>query len=391
MPRKKFSEYRAKILVNGALGISYVGWTVSSLEDVDAIEGYDTYVVKVDQAVKGRFKKGLVLLDVKRGGLGTAVKTLLGKGYNSLIVEPQFDHDAKAERYLSLLRNRAGYKIAYSAHGGVDVESKSDAIETFDITPDFDWGVLSKKTGIAADKLQTLLDIFKANHFAFLEINPYVLEGKSLKILDIAIEVDDAGQYFTQLWSGDDIRTPNTLSESEQYIRELNDNSPASFSLTVLNPNGAIFLLLSGGGASIVIADEVYNVGLGDQLANYGEYSGNPNTDETYTYTKQVIKLILESKAPQKVLFIGGAVANFTDIANTFAGIIRAIDETAVDLQKHHVKVYVRRGGPNQEIGLEKIKIALEKHAILGGVYDPHTSITDALGYALESLKAKKK
>jgi hypothetical protein len=49
--------------------------------------------------------------------------------------------------------------------------------------------------------------------------------------------------------------------------------------------------------------------------------------------------------------------------------------------------VYVRRGGPRQEIGLAKIKDALDKQRILGGVYDPTTSITDALNIALEGVK----
>jgi ATP-citrate lyase beta-subunit len=218
-----------------------------------------------------------------------------------------------------------------------------------------------------------------------------VADRRSLNILDVAVEIDDAGQYFTRLWNESDIRSPRKLSESEEQIHVLNDNSPASFSLSVLNPNGSIFLLLSGGGASIVIADEVYNQGLGDELANYGEYSGNPNTEETYIYTKELIKLIVDSKAVNKVLFIGGAVANFTDIAKTFAGIIHALDDQAAVLKKQHLKVYVRRGGPNQEIGLAKIKQALEGHGILGGVYAPDVSISDALGFALKGLKDEEK
>lgn len=52
--------------------------------------------------------------------------------------------------------------------------------------------------------------------------------------------------------------------------------------------------------------------------------------------------------------------------------------------------MFVRRGGPNQEIGMEKIKQALEKHDILGGVYGPDVSISDALESALEELKGTK-
>ncbi len=389
MPRRKLSEHRAKNLVNKALGEVYVGWSIAALDDVKKVDGYGSYVVKVDQAVKGRFKKGLVLLEVDQSNLKDAAKQLMNQGYTSLLVEPYVQHVEDSERYLALSRDRDGYQFAYSRHGGINVEQKPESIEHFTIDESFDWENLSTTTNIAAEKLQALLALFKDNHFATLEINPYVADRRSLNILDVAVEVDDAGQHFAGGWSASDIRSPRKLSESEEHIHQLNDNSPASFSLSVLNPDGSIFLLLSGGGASIVIADEVHNVGLGAELANYGEYSGNPNTDETYAYTKQLLKLIEKSKAAKKVLFIGGAVANFTDIAKTFAGIIMALDDEAAALKKQNLKVYVRRGGPNQEIGLEKIKVALEKHGILGGVYDPSTSISDALQFALSGLKDK--
>ncbi len=390
MPRRKLSEYRAKTLVNGAIGEDYIGWSINDVDDIKKIDGYDSYVVKVDQAVKGRFKKGLVLLDVSHKDLKSAAKQLMSQGYSSLIVEPYVEHVQESERYLALTHGRSGYQLAYSRYGGVNVESNPDSIERYTIDDDFDWDELAKTTNISVQQLQAVLELFKKNYFATLEINPYVADRRSLTVLDVAVEVDDAGQYFTTAWNESDIRSASLLSESEKQIHTLNDNSPASFSLTVLNPNGSIFLLLSGGGASIVIADEVYNLGLGDELANYGEYSGNPNTEETYIYTKQFIKLITQSKAPEKVLFIGGAVANFTDVAKTFAGIIQALDDEAGVLKKQHLKVFVRRGGPNQEIGLAKIKSALEKHGILGGVYDPDTSISDALGFALADSKRTK-
>ena len=391
MPRRKLSEFRAKSLVNKAIGEEYVGWSILDLDDIKKVDGYDSYVVKVDQAVKGRFKKGLVLLNIEHKDLKSSAKQLMSEGYNSLLVEPFVEHVDQSERYLALNHGRDGYTIAYSRNGGVNVEQNADSIEYFNIDGDFDWDNLATTTNIETEKLQALIKLFKDNHFASLEINPYVADRRSLNILDVAVEIDDAGQYFTRAWNESDIRSPRKLSRSEEQIHILNDNSPASFSLSVLNPNGSIFLLLSGGGASIVIADEVYNHGLGDELANYGEYSGNPNTEETYIYTKELIKLIVESKAPNKVLFIGGAVANFTDIAKTFAGIIHALDDQAAVLRKQHLKVYVRRGGPNQEIGLAKIKQALEGHGILGGVYAPDVSISDALGFALKGLQDEEK
>jgi ATP-citrate lyase beta-subunit len=387
MPRKKLSEFKSKSLVNDAIGSSYVGWSVKDSSEIGLVSEYDSYVVKVDQAIKGRFKKGLVLLDVKQDGLDSAIEELTNKGYSSVLIEPFFKHSNDAERYLFISRDREGYYFAYSAKGGVNVEDNPETIKKFKISDDFDWANLAKITGISEQNLQSLLKLFKESYFVSLEINPFVIEDSKVKPLDVAIEVDDAGLYFTNNWNYDDTRKAKSqIRETEEQVRILNDNSPASFSLSVLNPDGSIFLLLSGGGASIVIADEVHNLGLGSELANYGEYSGNPNSEETYLYTKQIIKLILDSKSKQKVMFVGGAVANFTDIAKTFSGIIRALDESAELLKAQNFKVYVRRGGPNQEIGLLKIEEALKKYGIFGGVYDPSTSITKALGYALEGL-----
>jgi ATP-citrate lyase beta-subunit len=133
-----------------------------------------------------------------------------------------------------------------------------------------------------------------------------------------------------------------------------------------------------------VAADEVYNLGHGAELGNYGEYSGNPTAEESYLYTAAVLSLLLASKAPKKVLLIGGAVANFTDIANTFSGVIQAIDAKAAELKKQGVKVFVRRGGPRQEIGLAKIEAALRQHGLLGAVYDPSRALTAVVAEAVE-------
>ena len=136
----------------------------------------------------------------------------------------------------------------------------------------------------------------------------------------------------------------------------------------------------------MVVADEVFNRGFGDKLANYGEYSGNPTSHEAYTYTVEVVKLLLASTSSQKVMFIGGAVANFTDIASTFTGVIKVIAEYADELNLQKVKVFVRRGGPRQEIGLAKMQSALEEYGLYGGVYDPTMSITGALDVALQEI-----
>lgn len=391
MPRRKLSEYRSKKIIHEALGLPYVGWSVDARKvaaGLKSVAGFSSYVVKVDQAVKGRFKRGLVALDVPRNKLAAQIKKYAGEGFDHFIVEPYITHENAGERYLSIAHDRSGLWLSYSRHGGVEIESRPESIEKVAINGKTDWAGLAKKTLFSKEQLQALVRTFKDGHFVFLEINPYVVESGSVMLLDLAIEVDDAGRNFVVSWANEDVREPKrTVYPGEEVVRLLDKGSVASFNLSVINPSGSIFLLLSGGGASVVIADEVHNQGLGAMLANYGEYSGNPQAHEAQKYTSEVLKLLLASPAPKKVLFIGGAVANFTDIATTFSGVIAAIDEHAPQLAGHDVKMYVRRGGPRQEIGLENIRRALEKHGLLGGVYDPSVAISDALGAALKGLR----
>lgn len=388
MPRRKLSEYISKKIIHDALDLPYVGWEIDDTADLKAIVGFSRYVVKVDQAVKGRFKRGLVALDVPKTGIAAIVRKYASEGFEHFIVEPYVSHDSVAERYISISHDRAGLSLSYSKQGGIDIETNPESIVTVAINETTDWDVLARQTSFTARQLHALVESFKQNHFTFLEINPYIQTDNGILLLDLAIEVDDAGQSFVSSWQNSDIREPKkTTYPQETAVQLLDKGSVASFNLSVINPNGSIFLLLSGGGASVVIADEIHNRGFGKDLANYGEYSGNPQAHEAQKYTSEVLELLLASSAPRKVLFIGGAVANFTDIATTFSGVIAAIDANAEQLAAQHVKIYVRRGGPRQELGLKNIRAALEQYGILGGVYDPSITIVEALGAALEGLR----
>lgn len=394
MPRRKLSEYHAKQVITKTLDIPFVGYAIDTREPLaDQLAHVTTdvgaFVVKVDQGIKGRFKQGLVLLDVPHGNLAAAVQKLAQRGYDWVFVEPMMVHDASDERYLSLTRSRQGVVLQYSQIGGVDIEQSPDQIEHVLLSGRTQWTSLARKLAWPVASLRALYSIFQAEHLTFLEINPYVVTPDGLALLDLAIEIDDAGLSTDSSWNKEQFRETSNrqLTPEEQSVRQLSENSPASFNLSVINPDGGVFLLLSGGGASIVVADEVYNQGYGKLLANYGEYSGNPNTDETYQYATAVLNLLVQSKAPRKVLFIGGAVANFTDIDATFKGVIAALRDKAPELQKQEVRVFVRRGGPNQEAGLARMEATLRELGLYGNVSDASVPIGTAVTNALQELK----
>lgn len=392
MPRQKISEYRAKQMISTALELPYEGWSIQEdtlAADIAAItDSHRRFVVKVDQAVKGRFKKGLVALDIPKKQITDTVQELIEKGYSSFIVEPYVKHETGEERYLSIVSDANGLLLNVSDHGGVDIESQANTIQSFRINDTTDWKKVTKLALLDEQQIKAIIQKCWENHCTFLEINPYIIEGEKLALLDLAIEVDDVAALLVSDWTLDDVRMPpRPLHDAEQTIARLSETSPASFMLQVMNPDGSVFLLLSGGGASLVVADEVYRAGYGKELANYGEYSGNPTLEETYIYTEAIFKLMLASKSKRKVLFIGGAVANFTNIEKTFGGIIKAIDEHAGELTKQGVKVVVRRGGPHQEKGLKSMREVLAKYDLLGAVYDQKTSIGMAVERALEEIQ----
>ena len=107
------------------------------------------------------------------------------------------------------------------------------------------------------------------------------------------------------------------LSKEEAYIAELDAKTGASLKLTILNPNGRVWTLVAGGGASVVYADAISSCGFANELANYGEYSGAPTETQTYHYARTVLDLMLRAPLRQegKVLFIGGGIANFTNVS----------------------------------------------------------------------------
>lgn len=175
------------------------------------------------------------------------------------------------------------------------------------------------------------------------------------------------------------------LSKEEAYISDLDAKTGASLKLTILNASGRVWTLVAGGGASVVYADAIASAGFASELANYGEYSGAPTEAQTYQYAKTVLDLML--RAPMhptgKVLFIGGGIANFTNVASTFKGLIRALRDVAPLLVEHQVAIWVRRAGPNYQEGLKNIKNVGNELGLNMHVYGPDMHVSGIVPLAL--------
>jgi ATP-citrate lyase beta-subunit len=241
--------------------------------------------------------------------------------------------------------------------------------------------------------IEVLYRVFADYYFTYLEFNPFTFAKDKLVPLDCVAKLDDTAAFqCAEKWGS--IEFPKafgtTMTKEEAYVKSLDEKTGASLKLTVLNPKGRVWLLVAGGGASVIYTDTVVDLGFGKELANYGEYSGDPSTELTYEYTKTVLDLLTREPDPkgrEKYLLIGGGIANFTDVAKTFTGIIQALEQYKDRLQKNKVKIYVRRGGPNYREGLEKMRRVGEKIGVPVEVYGPETHMTAIVSMALEGRK----
>jgi len=314
------------------------------------------------------------------------------------LVEKFVPHEK--EYYVAITTHRENDTIHFSTKGGVNIEEVWDTVVTLDISimkniEDIDFsGFLPEELGsekdIIAEFIKALYKMLVEYHFVYLELNPFTLVNSVPYALDAVAKVDDYASYqCAESWG--ELKFPNPFgldkTTEEEKVDELDERTGASLKLTILNPEGRIWNLVAGGGASVIYADTVVDLGYTDELANYGEYSGNPSTELTYAYTKVVLDLMTRKKDSQgrpKFLLIGGGIANFTDIAKTFTGIIQAITEFEQKLKDTDVKIYVRRGGPNYKEGLQNMKNMGKKLGIPIEVYGPETHMTKIVSMALE-------
>lgn len=321
------------------------------------------------------------------------------------VVEPFTPHDQVEEYYVSATVVGDNDVIYMSAEGGMEVEEGWDEKVTevaFPITATEEEIAEKIRANVPADVAEKdkaafaefCIGFFRAYrelNFAYLEINPFVMQGNKIELLDMVAKLDDtAGFLMVDAWG--DVEYPTAFgmeskSPEVQAIEEADAKTGASLKLTLLKPDARVWTMVAGGGASVVYADTIADMAGIEDLANYGEYSGGPTTGETRFYAETLLDLMTrepDAKGRGKVMIIGGAIANFTDVAKTFTGIIQAFEVYAEKMKAVDLKIYVRRGGPNYEKGLKDIKEAADKLGLYIEVYGPETHVTDIVRMALE-------
>jgi|EP00427_Karlodinium_veneficum_P009718 ATP citrate (pro-S)-lyase len=365
-------------------------------------------VVKPDQLVKRRGKHGLVYVNKTYEEARKWIEDRMQKEItldgvagilDHFIIEPATPHKDEEEVYVCIQSHRYFDEIFFYHQGGVDVGDVDAKALRLQIPVDVDIDkqavineLMKEIPASKKDKMATFIvnlynAVFLKAHFTYLEINPVVMTETQIVPLDCAAKIDETAAFLAeQFWQGVDFPAPfgRAAFPEEKFIQELDSKTGASLKLTILNIHGNVWTMVAGGGASVVFADTVCDYGYGHELANYGEYSGAPSTEETYLYAKTLLSLMTRYKRDgPKYLFVGGGIANFTDVNATFAGLIKALGEYRDELLEHRVQIWVRRAGLNHIEGLKNIKTKVTAMNVPIKVYGPEAPATLIVPMAL--------
>jgi len=420
MSARAISEASGKRLLNehlgsksGAAQARFVSFHEG--DDWNQLESENTWlkteklVVKPDQLIKRRGKLGLIKVNTDFQSVKAWVseknstEQKIGKATGKLrkfIVEPFLPHKQQEEAYVCIYSQREKDIILFHHEGGVDignVDSKASKInivvqDKMEVSvDDIKSSLLTKFAGdkdLVARFIQTLYKQYVDLYFTYLEINPLVITGGKVYVLDLAAKLDATADFACRVKWGD-IEYPPPFGRDaypeEAYIADIDAKTGASLKLTILNAKGRIWTMVAGGGASVIYSDTICALGGAEELANYGEYSGAPSEQQTYDYAKTLLSLMTrEAHSQGKILIIGGGIANFTNVAATFKGIVRALEEYQTLIRNQNVKIFVRRAGPNYQEGLRIMRDVGQNLEIPLYVFGPETHMTAIVAMALD-------
>lgn len=309
-----------------------------------------------------------------------------------------------SENYLSITydTNHKQPVLIFSEDGGMDIEDVSED-KIVKILLDIRKNKLPENISLSQDILvvaQNLWQCFLVEDTRLVEINPLVktVDGEIIA-LDAKVALDDDAFYRHNKeaqdrakekgldsksitdWDNFEVRTMlgRPATDREIAVQEI-DKGEKYYQGTAgkyIELDGDIALILNGGGASIANMDALIQVGL--KPANYTEYSGNPPREKVYALAKIVL-----SKPGLKGLWMCGVVANFTNVEETFKGIVDVLDEI-----KPTYPIVVRRAGPHDKEGMKLLADCAKRNNLNIKIFGKEVSMSETAQVLADLIKQK--
>ena len=389
-------EFDAKKMYFDFIAQPYNAYKITDSDSICSIEENRNYVIKPDMLFGKRGKYGLVWVNLDKNSCISWFEEKFEKNVeiswikwdlDVFLIEDFIPHTE--EYYISFSAERDYDLVNFSFEWGIEVEENWEKVHSIqvpvfqDITEE-----QLEQIWITDSKIKetviSLWNYYKTFGFVYLEVNPFCFHQETwdLVLLDMVAKIDDQ-EFFKQKNNWKDLEIPNTFGFQENpregYIRKLDQETWASLKFKVLNKDAKIWTLLAGWGWSLAVTDSLGALWFASEIGNYWELSGNPNRDFTKAYTRALFEQMLENSIEGKYLIIAGAIANFTDIATTFAGIIDILEEKQAEILEQKVQILIRRWWINETKGLELIKSACERLNIPCQVADSSEYMTDIL------------
>ncbi len=309
------------------------------------------------------------------------------------------------EHYLSITydTNKKQPVVIYSRQGGMDIEDVPEEkiektwvdvrSETTPYSPPSQGGDTSSGRNDSltppyegggrgwSSVVQSLWSCFLTEDTRLVEINPLVKTADGQWVAaDAKVAIDDDAFFRHEEWNQLEPRTMmgRLPTEREVAVKKI-DEGEAYYRGTAgkyIELDGDIAMILNGGGASIANMDALIKAGL--KPANYTEYSGNPPREKVY----QLAKIVL-SKPALRGLWMAGVVANFTNIKETFLGIIDALDEI-----KPTYPIVVRRDGPESQEAFALMRECATRNNFNIKLFTKETSMSETAKVLAEMVNA---
>ncbi len=282
------------------------------------------------------------------------------------------------EKYISIVytTNVKQPMVIFSEAGGMDIEEVPEEKIKKQLLD-----IRQEKSASDVPLAQELWNCFLNEDTRQVEINPLVetSDGR-LVAADAKIAIDDDAFFRHPEWNNLEPRTMMGRPPTERELAAKKiDEGEAYYRGTAgkyIELDGDIALILNGGGASIANMDALAQVGLA--AANYTEYSGNPPREKVY----QLAKVVL-SKPDLRGLWMCGVVANFTNVKETFLGIIDALDEL-----KPQYPIVVRRDGPESNEAFALLTECARRNNLNIKMFKKETGMSETAKVLAEMLKA---